>query len=80
MVLMIVIDQDVNTQESEPYFSLCHQNQDVLHRCRNANSNSDKELEKGHERKRVNLLHKDMELKKGHEIKREAVSPYVNFT
>ena len=33
---MIVIDQDVNAQESEPYFSLSHQNQNVLHRCRNA--------------------------------------------
>ena len=26
---MIVIDQDVNTQESEPYFSLSHENQNV---------------------------------------------------
>ena len=33
---MIVIGQDVNTQELEPYFSLSHQNQNVFHRCRNA--------------------------------------------
>ena len=33
---MIVIDQDVNTRESESYFSLSHQNQNVLHRCWNA--------------------------------------------
>ena len=39
---MIVIGQDVDIHESEPYFSLSHRNHNVFHRCRNSTGKSQK--------------------------------------